>query len=259
MTTRIVNIMTALNHEQLANMAELLNINIEEVNADHVASEITNLYRSRLRDGVKSQIEYGKKNLANLTRKFGDKGYVHIIEDQLDLTYEDLIFGLASKLNVNDEPTSLAKTELYITHAVIVKALGKMKPEQRIKFFGDEIDIGSAASVGNHIDTGLSGPMKTMAALGAANSAGFGLYTASSTALAFVTQAANLTLPFVAYTGLSQTLAAVTGPPGWFIAAGWLTYRATEPNWNKLLNVILYLINTRTIEELKTAPSHDSA
>ena len=252
MNKSILEIFSNFDSEQRSNMAILLKIEELDVTAERLLKELTWLYRSRLRESFRSNTESVKHWLAG---KLLDEKQSRKQEDTAPPSYEDLVFGLAKNLDVYDESASLETTELYVAHAVIVDALKKMSPKQRVKYFEQQADTGLSTSIGNYADSGLSGPMRAISGLGVANAAGFSIYGASSTALGFVTHAAGISLPFATYTGMSQTIAFLIGPVGWLAAGSWLAFGLTEPSWRKLLPVVIFLINNKAVERIEFAAS----
>ena len=252
MSKSILEIFSSFDLEQRSNMAILLEVEESDVTAEHLVKELTWLFRSRLRESIKSNTESVKHWLAG---KLLDSKQSLKQEDTAPPSYEDLVFGLAKNLDVYDESASLETAELYVVHAVIVDALKKMNPKQRVKYFEEQADTGLAMSIGNYADSGLSGPMRAISGLGVANAVGFSIYGASSTALGFVTHAAGISLPFATYTGMSQTIAFLIGPVGWLAAGSWLAFGLTEPSWRKLLPIVIFLINNKAVERIEFAAS----
>ena len=248
MSKPLLEVFRSFDLEQRSNMAILLEVEELDVTVELLVKELTWLYRSRLRESIKSNTESFKHWLAG---KLLDAKRSVKQEETVPPSYEDLVFGLAKNLNVYDESASLETTELYVSHAVIIDALKKMSPKQRVKYFEEQADMGLATSIGNYADSGLSGPMRAISGLGVANAAGFSIYGASSTALGFVTHAAGISLPFAAYTGMSQTIAVLIGPVGWLAAGSWLAFGLTEPSWKKLLPIVIFLINNKAVERIE--------
>ena len=138
--------------------------------------------------------------------------------------------GLARQLKVYDQAVATNVNELYISHALIVRALGAMTAAQRKVFFDRQVDFDSVMRHGAPPDKRLAGLGRSVAALGLANAAGFTLYTASSTALGLVTHAVGITLPFAAHIGLSSTMAFLIGPAGWLAVSAYALWTVTSTN-----------------------------
>ena len=166
--------------------------------------------------------------------------------------WDALVAGLARHLKVHEPQVETKVNELYISHALIVRALDAMNPAQRKAFFELQMEFDSVMSHGEFPDKRLAGPARTVAALGLANTAGFGLYAASSTALGFITHAVGITLPFAAYTGLSSTIAFLIGPAGWLTVGVYAFWKVTSTNWTRLAPAIVYVINARAANRLKS-------
>lgn len=221
-------------------LADVLEIEKEVPTKDDVLSEIKWLYHSRAR----AHVNVGANKALNSFLRFADKETRP--EKELDDVYEmpsydQLLNQLAKKLSVFEEDVEPEIIELNISHAVVVAALKKMSPKDRRRYFSQP-NMGMVADETTQIDGGLKGPATAASLLLAANSSGFALYTASTTALGFATQAVGITLPFAAYIGLTQSIAFATGPVGWLAAGGWFFRKATDPEWGALTRVVLFII-----------------
>ena len=168
-------------------------------------------------------------------------------EDFPPPTWEELIEGLGRRLKVHEADAEVVDNEWYICDRIIVDALAKMSPKDRRQFFEPGASVQQAAA--EHVpEGGLKGPRRAAGALGLANLAGFGLYQTATTALAFVTHAVGISLPFAAYTGLSSTIAFVIGPVGWLSVGIWAVWQLTSTEWRKLTPAIIYLIQAKESE-----------
>ncbi|MCQ3950736.1 MAG: hypothetical protein DPW14_13090 [Planctomycetes bacterium] len=162
-------------------------------------------------------------------------------------SYQDLAVGAAKHLGVFVKEATVQRLLLYVAHSVVITSVQKMSPEQRVKFFEQQSDATSMAENGGVKGQSWLGPVTTFGALGVAQASGFGIYMASTTALGFLTHAVGITLPFVAYTALSSTIAFVIGPAGWLGAAAWVGWKLTATDWQKLIPALLYveMVNNR--------------
>jgi len=143
---------------------------------------------------------------------------------------------------------SIEELELYLSHSVIVSALTKMNPTQRIEFFSTQLSVEDITE--NVTKTDIRAPMTAIAALGVANASGFGVYMASTTALGFMTHAVGVTLPFAVYSGLTSTIAVVIGPLGWLAAGSWGVWKITGPEWKKIIPALIYIISVNSHNKL---------
>jgi len=100
--------------------------------------------------------------------------------------------------------------------------------------------------------TGLKGVATTLAALGAAQASGFGVYLGATTALGFVSHAVGVTLPFAVYTGMSSTIAFLIGPVGFLAAGAWLGWSLTSPEWTRITRGLLHIIAMRAKYEYRS-------
>lgn len=235
--------------EQLINVSTLLGMDASEPSNERVCERIKWLYYSRARESLKSG---AAGSIRFFSRKILKSNAPVTVTTELVMpTYEELVYGLSRQLGVFVQGSSLVETEKYVSHAIIIRALTKMKPAERSKFFEAQIDVSGILGGGSGLAAHLRGPLTSLAALGAANAAGFSLYLASTTALGFVTHAVGVTLPFAIYTGMTSTIAFLIGPVGWLAAGSWLAWRVTGPDWGKLTPAIIYLINTRAAESIE--------
>ena len=203
------------------------------------------LYHSRSRANLNVGMSRVKKSILSIADV--DIGTDKKAEDVFDIpSYDALVNQLAKKLEVFEDDASLETLEESISHEVIVRALQKMSPKERRTFFSNAVDYSALNIKLDSGSTRLRGPVTTMAAIGAAKASGFGLYMASTTALGFMTQAAGITLPFAAYTGLTSTIAYIIGPAGWLAAGGWLFWNITGPEWEALTRVVLFIISRKS-------------
>ena len=164
--------------------------------------------------------------------------------------WDELVAGLAQHLKVYEPSSATEVNELYVSHALIVRALNAMTAVQRKEFFDRQVDFDAVIRHGAPKDNRFAGPARTVTALGAANAAGFSLYAASTTALGFVTHAVGITLPFAAFTGLTSSIAFLIGPAGWLSAGAYAFWKATSTNWKELAPAIIYVINARAAKRL---------
>ena len=235
--------------EDRANLAATLRLE-QTPSVDELCETIRWLYHSRVRRAV----VYGASTLASEALRLGEsilgtrERAPHKPRDDDDYpipTWSDLVEGLARKRKVYDRTVDLATNEQYICQDVIVRALGKMKPAQRLAFFERKIDFGQVQEQGASSGADIKGARRGFAVLAMAEAAGFSLYTASSSALGLLSGSIGLTLPFAAYTGLSSLLSIVTGPVGWLAMGGYLGYTLTDRDWRRLEPAIVYIINLR--------------
>ncbi|MGD1858235.1 MAG: hypothetical protein ACFB2W_28700 [Leptolyngbyaceae cyanobacterium] len=81
----------------------------------------------------------------------------------------------------------------------------------------------------------------TAGTMAAAKASGFGIYLMASTVLGGLTQTLGITLPFVAYMGISRAIALVLGPVGWLALLGGVAFTTNQPNWNRLTLAVVYI------------------
>ena len=238
-----------LAREDRANLAVTLGLEPNSA-AEKICEEVRWMYHSK----VRSEIRKGAKPVVDLlkSRLRGVPGVESKAATENDdypvPTWADLVDHVGRHLKAFDETADLTTNERYICQAVIVRALAKMTPPQRDAFFSEKVDWGELLEHGGPKGSNAGGAFRGVQALAFAEAAGFSLYTASSTALSMVSGGLGITLPFAAYTGLSSILSFVTGPVGWIAAIGFLGWKLTGPELQKLLPAVIYLINVRARE-----------
>lgn len=245
--------LTPENHVNLCHLLEISKLST----VDEALHRIKWLYHSEKRAEIE---RFTRNSLARLLSKIFNKlesGGVEREELREPPSYEDLLYGACKHAKVFERDTPNQDLEVYLSHAIIISALQKMKPRERVEIFEKELDFSNSHGKANIKRAGYTGPLTTFAVLGAAQASGFGVYMASTTALGFLTHAAGITLPFAAYTGLTSTIAFIIGPVGWLTAGGWIFWNLTQPKWKILIPVILLLIADESSRRIK-APSVNS-
>ncbi len=249
--TTFQSLVAGLPHAHRANLACILEIESEDTSA--ICERVRWLYHSKVRAGLRAQ---GNALADTVLSKTTGKRVRAVDKDYPPPTWEHLVEGLGRKLRVHDADADVVDNEWYICDRVIVDAMAKMSPKQRRQFF----EAGASATAvaeDAHKKGRLKGPLRTASALGLANAWGFGLYQTATTALAFVTQAVGISLPFAAYTGLSSTIAFVLGPAGWLGVGLWTFLKVTSADWRKLTPVIIYVIQAKEQSRLGVEPISD--
>ena len=165
-------------------------------------------------------------------------------------SYDQLLIEAAKKTKAYEGNPSLEECEAYLAHAVIIAALQRMSPRQRLKFFTTNIPIDEMADSAGFESFEIKGPATTLAALGVAQVSGFGVYIASTTALGLLTHAVGISLPFAVYTGLTSTIAFIIGPVGWLSAGIWGVWRFTRPEWKYIIPALLYIASTNSRQQM---------
>lgn len=235
----LTEVLSGWSSEELSNLSALLDID-EGSNTDQIIERIRQLYHP-----VRTTVDKLRSILGSQDDQSRKKDLFPVP------TYNDLIVGISKQLKVFEETASLSEQELFITHAVIIASLQHMKPYERKKFFEQQIDVTEVADRTHISGPNVRGPATTFALLGMAQASGFGVYIASTTALGFLTQAIGVTLPFVAYTGLTSTISFLIGPVGWLGAGLWGGWKLIQSNWKKLLPAIVCIIATNRRRSLE--------
>ena len=232
--------------EDLANLAATLKLDHDASAAD-ICECVRWLYHSKVRWTATRGVTAAGELAQEAFRKVGMTSRPPVPADEMNdypiPGWRQLVDGLAEKLKIEESDPDTK--ERYICQYFIAKGLNEMTPPERDAFFNRQHE-GLGDVVGRpELASGTKGPLRGAAVLTLANAAGFSLYTSSATALSMATSAVGVTLPFAAYTGLSSLLSIATGPVGWLAVGAWLTWRATEPEWEKLAPAIIYIVNQR--------------
>lgn len=151
-------------------------------------------------------------------------------------TYREIVLDTAEKIGATYSHSAATPA---VEQAIVVKmwkdAVARMTDEQRAQVAAAMEEL--ASKHGKHLGKELSG----LAALGAAQLSGFGIYMLGSTLLGAVNGALGLGLGFSVFTGLSSLISVVIGPIGW-ATLGLLTIaKLGAPNYKKVLLVILQI------------------
>ncbi len=252
-STPLQLVVERLSDQELADLATILELD-EDSSAIEICERVRWMYWSKARAKFSRTAKQAwrtiKSNRDTEQTRAAETHERHPVPD-----WDALVTGLARHLKVHDSAAGTELNELYISHAVILRALNAMTPKQRKAFFDRQLDRAQVIGDGVPADSRLVGPLRTVAALGLANAAGFSLYTASSTALDFVTHAVGVTLPFAAFTGLTSSIAFLIGPAGWLGAGVYAFWKVTSTNWKDLVPAIVYLINSRAAAALNPSVS----
>lgn len=231
----------SLDPKHLANLGHILHLpECDQREVGDICDAIRWRYHSRTREALRN----GALQAGSRVRRLWRDGAVASSSLPPLPSYAELVEGLALKLDIDCDAGDLPYLEKAVIYTVITESLQRMTTRQRIDFFEKGIDVSAVLGDGV-VDAGLSGPLTTVSALGIANAAGAGLYSAAATALGMVTHAVGVTLPFAVYSGLSSTIGFLLGPAGWLAAGGWLAWRLTGPDWKILTQVVVYLITER--------------
>ncbi|WEN15398.1 hypothetical protein PY254_01575 [Rhodanobacter sp. AS-Z3] len=233
--TSVVESLSGWQEGDLKNLASLLEIK-GAVSADSLACGLKWLFHSK----VGAEAEAASKNTWAKLRKDGTR----VTADSLRSTpsFEELLDGACQHLKAFEMNASTAEKEVFLSQAVIIEALQGMKPRERVTFFATLVDVDSIVGGVKLKGQSFSGPMTSMAMMGAAQASGFGVYLASTTALGFLTHAVGVTLPFAFYAGLSSSIAFVIGPAGWLSIAAWSSWKLMQPEWRKIVKGLIYII-----------------
>ena len=243
----------SLSENERRNLATILELD-ERSSPEEICEKVRWMYRSRPLEILTRPIRQRGKAL-KFKRRIAEPAGTRNHEGFAVPDWENLVAGLARQLKVYDRTVASNTTELYISHALTVRALNAMTAAQRKAFFDGQVEFDSVIRHGAPPDKRLARVGRGVAAIGLANAAGFTLYTASSTALGLVTHAVGITLPFAAYIGLSSTIAFVIGPAGWLAVSAYAFYKVTSTDWARLTPAIVYLINARAAKGLKPQDS----
>jgi uncharacterized protein YaaW (UPF0174 family) len=169
------------------------------------------------------------------------------------LSCEMLLRECCRKLKIEkSEAEDHILLQVYLYEKVMILAVAAMTAEQRHMFLTRKVPLDDLSV--DFSQTGLKGAATTLAALGAAQASGFGVYLGATTALGFVSHAVGVTLPFAVYIGMSSTIAFLIGPVGFLAAGAWLGWNLTSPEWTRITRGLLHIIAMRAKYEYKSTP-----
>ena len=232
--------------DDLKNLSFLLGVKDKNPTISHIAEQIKWLYYSKR----SADIQKVAKNASRFIKsRITDEQYNPVKADDLYQVplYSDLVKKCAEKLKIRDEDADLEALSIYISEAIIVRAMSKMQHTERHHLILEKLNTNEMLEQAGIKDNSGPASETTFALLGAANSAGVGLHVSSTIALGFVTHAMGITLPFTTYTGLTSTIGFVIGPAGWLTTGLWTFLKITGSDWQKLIRAVLYIssINSR--------------
>lgn len=242
----VMNAIDGWSHEDLANLWSLLGGEGEVPSATLVEERMKWLYHLKVVADSETAVRNGLGWVRSTIQKSEQQSTSSDAIRELP-SYDELVAQACKHMKAFDATATLEESELFLAQATIISALQGMTPRQRAEVFQQTVDVDEIASAARVPGRNLYGPATTFAALGVAQASGFGVYLASTTALGFLTHAVGVTLPFVAYTGMTSTIAFLLGPAGWMAAGAWAGWRLSEPKWKKLVPALVYiaLVNSR--------------
>lgn len=249
MPLTLPKILESFDSKDRSNLCTLLEIPLES-SIEEISLRFKWLYHSKMR----AETLVKQRNIASqLKAKFSNTQHSDVtIDDIFEIPYYDeLISKACQHLKAYEESKPLADLELFLSQSVIIAALQEMSPSERKAFFECQIDTSELARIANINNSSLTGPISTVAMLGIAQTSGFAVFAASTTALGFLTHAVGITLPFAIYTGMTSTIAVLIGPAGWLAAGLWSAWMLTQPTWKKLIPALVYIISVRSRMQLK--------
>lgn len=236
----IVDVIADWNSEDIQNLGKLLDIK-EEVTPERIATKLKWFYHSKTIASIEQNVLSVWDKLKKKTDSENDVEALREIP-----SYDELIIGACKQMDTYEENCTLKESELHLSLAVIIEALNKMKPKDRVDFFVKQIDLQKITNESNIKGESYTGVLTTVAALGLAQASGFGIFLASTTALGFLTHAVGITLPFAVYSGLGSTIAFVIGPAGWLAAGAFFSWKLTKAEWKKIIPALIYIISVNS-------------
>lgn len=254
-STSLYDVLRDWSYEDLRNLCTLLDISTTDETGPMSEIELTELIVMRIKwlyhSRTVAEIEStARKAVGWMFSKVAAAEQTEAESNDLRQvpTYDELLVGGCKHLDAYEEGASVADCEEFLSHAVIIAALQRMKPRERQIFFERQVDVAEVTDSAGIQGHDLSGPATTFAMLGAAQLSGFGIYAASTTALGFLTHAVGITLPFAVYTGMTSTIAFIIGPAGWLAAGLWGAWKLTQAEWKKLIPALVYIIAVNSRE-----------
>ena len=137
-----------------------------------------------------------------------------------DVKYHDLVVWSAKKVGLSEDEARFTATydlERQIVERQFIDIWDGISKEQRKELLAE---IAPSGGLENHAFTVALSGAKAIAALSrTVHFKGFRFYTSMSVMISTVARSLGLTLPFTVYQTASSTVAALSGPIGWAIAA----------------------------------------
>jgi len=174
--------------------------------------------------------------LSNLLWRYNNIGR-YLFTDRDQINYHEIVQWVARKKGVKDHVIPLLSTfmlEQEIHKKFLEGIWDKLTVEQRTQLL-KEIEKQTNTTIADKAAIAAMGGGAAIAVLGASVAmSGFAFYTTMSVVICTVAGWLGLTLPFWVYMGASSTVALLSGPIGWAIAAlsvaGGLTWLVGLPN-----------------------------
>ena len=226
--------------EEMTNLGVILNLSTEESSLDDIERKFKWLYYSKIR-------AHGKVAAKSVWTKLTKRTTNLELEEQFTMpSYKKLISGLLNKMEINYEDAGLIEMEQFLCDAVIAEALLKMNPEQRRRAFSEKMELDELDENLIKNDNTLRQTARGIGGFSLLNAAGFSLYTSSTTALSFAAGMTGITLPFAVYTSMTSFISIIIGPVGWTAFGGWIAWKRTSAEWDKLRLALLYIISIQS-------------
>ncbi|HYC57611.1 MAG TPA: hypothetical protein VEL28_21945 [Candidatus Binatia bacterium] len=163
-------------------------------------------------------------------------------------SYRAIVSQVANRLGLHiDSATPTAAIESSIAQQVVRAMWERMTPQQRAQL---EQAIAAESAKYDTIGSDFLKSGGVLAALGAAQLSGFGVYLLATTGLAATAGAVGVTLPFAVYTTMTSTIAFAIGPVGWIGAGLFAVWKLTGPDYQRLIQAILCIAAIRAAHTL---------
>lgn len=169
------------------------------------------------------KLDYSQKAIRRelIWRRYNKLNYVWHSIKGIDY-HRDILCWVAAKKKVEKELIDNHSTfdlERAVANKYLEQIWDKLTPEQRKELLS-KIENTTGASVGDKAAIAAMSGGAAIAALGTTVAlSGFAFYSTMSVVISTVAGWLGVTLPFATYAGISSTMAMLTGPIGWCIAA----------------------------------------
>lgn len=150
---------------------------------------------------------------------------------QNPLSYKEFLEKIAEKNNEKLEfSKNIVSFEELLYIRLYAKEFAKLTAEEKEQIFKELEKAG--------LDKNQIASLSGIAAIGAAQLSGFGIYVLASSTLGAITSMLGLTLPFAIYTGMSSLISFVIGPIG-FLVMGIAIYRSFKnvKSWDEAVDI----------------------
>lgn len=164
-------------------------------------------------------------------------------------SYKRVLAKVADHVDVRSTGVDEKELEISIMQKLWGDVWHNLNPEQR-ELFNRELRRRAEKETGGSIaKIAITG-----GGMLAANLGGFATYALASSVVGAVTGAIGVTLPFVAYMGMSTAIATAIGPVGWLALGLLVIWRFGRADLEKITAAVCVISMIRARQDLKVSP-----